>query len=386
MGELKIAYSDKKVTPWGGMKLLKDFLDHLDVFSYMKDLNIPQPQSNAGYDPNVIILGFWLSIFTGANRFSHTDWLRYDTTLQSIFELDKLPSSSTYNRFFYKFDIETNSEVFPLLQQWFLKQFDVGKLTVDLDSTVITRYGDQEGSAIGYNPKKRGRKSHHPLMAFIDQTKMVANAWLRAGNTADTNNYEAFLDENFKYEIGGITQWSKITKGLDVAEIYFQPKNSENRRRYIIVRKKVDNYPNSGGKLLFDEPTYRCNAYVTNLDLPLDQVYNIYNTRADCENRIKELKYDFGLENFALDKFYATEAAHRFMMVAYNIMALFKHQVLQTNMQLSTLRAYCFALGSWMTNHANEQVLNISLPSKKRSWMDGLFKTIKQSQKPYKYP
>lgn len=90
MGELKIQYSDKKVTPWGGMKLMKDFIDHLDVFSYIKELNIPQPNSNAGYDPNVIILGFWLSIFTGANRFAHTDWLRYDTTLQSIFEIDKL--------------------------------------------------------------------------------------------------------------------------------------------------------------------------------------------------------------------------------------------------------------------------------------------------------
>jgi hypothetical protein len=430
MGELKIAYSDKKVTPWGGMKLLKDFIDHLQIFSYLKELNIPQPNSNAGYNPNVLILGFWLSIFTGGNRFSHTDWLRYDTTLQSIFEIDKLPSSSTYNRFFYRFDIEKNAEVFPLLQQWFMNQFDVGKLTIDLDSTVITRYGGQEGSAIGYNPKKKGRKSHHPLMAFVDQTKMVANAWLRAGNTSDLNNYDAFLNEtfdvvlkdkeiglvradsgfysdaflswfekrklnyviavkfyeNFKYEIGGIKQWSKITRGLDVAQLYFKPESSDHTRRYIIVRKRVDNFPKSGGKLLFDEPTYRYSAYVTNLDLPLDQVYNIYNTRADAENRIKELKHDFGLENFALDKFYATEAAHRFMMVAYNIMALFKHQVLQTSMQLSTLRAYCFALGSWITNHANETTLNISLPSKRRSWMDGLFESIRQSQKPYKYP
>jgi hypothetical protein len=168
------------------MKLLKNFIDHLEIFSYLKQLNIPKPNSNAGYDPNILILGFWLSIFTGGNRFSHTDWLRYDATLQSIFELEKLPSSSTYNRFFYKFDIEKNSEVFPMLQQWFLDQFKVGKITLDLDSTVITRYGDQEGSVVGYNPKKRGRKSHHPLMAFIDQTKMVANAWLRAGNTADT--------------------------------------------------------------------------------------------------------------------------------------------------------------------------------------------------------
>lgn len=429
MGELKIAYSDKKVTPWGGMKLLKDFIDHLQILPYLNELNIPQPNSNRGYDPTILILGFWLSIITGGNRFSHTDWLRYDTTLQSIFELDKLPSSSTYNRFFYKFDIEKNSQIFPQLQQWFMDQFKVGKLTIDLDSTVITRYGNQEGSAIGYNPKKKGRKSHHPLMAFVDQTKMVANAWLRAGNTSDTNNYKAFLEEtfdvvlknksvglvradsgfysdkflswfekrdlnyviavkfyeNFKYEIGSIEDWSSITKGLDVAELYFKPNNTNNTRRYILVRKKVENYPNSGGKLLFDEPTYRYSAYVTNLTLPLDQVYNIYNTRADAENRIKELKYDFGLDNFALDKFYATEAAHRFMLVAYNIMALFKHEVVNSNMMLSTLRSYCFALGSWMTNHANEKVLNISLPRKRRSWMDGLFENIKQVTKPYKY-
>ena len=430
MGELKIQYSDKKITPWGGMKLLKDFMDHLGVMSHLNELNLPQPGSNRGYDPKTIILGFWLSIITGGSRFSHSDWIRYDTTLQSIFDIDKLPSSSTYNRFFYRFDMEKNSQIFPLLQQWFMNQFDTGKLTVDIDSTVITRYGDQEGSAVGYNPKKRGRKSHHPLMAFIDQTKMVANAWQRAGNTSDLNNYEAFLNEtfdvclkdkeiglvrgdsgfyadkflewfekrslnyiiavkfyeNFKYEIGSISQWSRITRGLDVAELYFKPDSSEHTRRYIIVRKKVQNYPNSGGKLLFEEPTYRYNAYVTNLDLPLDQVYNIYNTRADAENRIKELKYDFGMENFALQKFYATEAAYRFMMAAYNIMALFKHQILQTTMQLSTLRAYCFALGSWITNHANERVLNISLPKKRRAWMDGLFENVKKAQKPYRFP
>ena len=78
-----------------------------------------------------------------------------------------------------------------------MDQFKVGKLTIDLDSTVITRYGNQEGSAIGYNPKEKGRKSHHPLMAFVDQTKMVANAWLRAGNTAQIQIIIKFLEETF---------------------------------------------------------------------------------------------------------------------------------------------------------------------------------------------
>jgi hypothetical protein len=125
---------------------------------------------------------------------------------------------------------------------------------------------------------------------------------------------------------------------------------------------------------------------VTNLTLPVDQIYNIYNTRADCENRIKELKYDFGADNFCLKEFYATEASFRFIMMAYNIMALFKHQILQTNMQLKTLRAYCFAVGSWVSDHANQKVLNMALPAKRRSWMDGLFDNVKQSQIPFAYP
>ncbi len=428
MGELKIQYSDKKVSPFGGMKLLKDFIDTTNIIKDLESVDLPQPQSNAGINPIDIIQGFWLAIFTGASRYIHADWLRGDTVLQEIFGIKRLPSQSTYSRFFHKFDWEKNEEIFASLQQKFLSHVDVGALTIDLDSTVITRYGNQEGAKKGYNPKKMGRNSHHPLIAFISQTKMVANAWMRAGNTSDLNNYDAFLNETFdvalkdkeiglvradsgfysnnflkwfenrdlnyiiavkfyeniKYQIGAIERWVKITDGLDVCNLYFKPDNGE-KRRYIIVRKKVENYPNSGGKLLFDEPTYRYSAYVTNLSLPVDQIYNIYNTRADCENRIKELKYDFGADNFCLKEFYATEASFRFIMMAYNIMALFKHQVLNSNMQLKTLRAYCFALGSWITNHSNKKVLNISLPQKRRAWMDGLFDNIKNSQLPYKY-
>ena len=428
MGELKIKYSDKKVTPFGGMKLLKNFMDTTNIIEDLRSVNLPYPQSNAGIDPIDIIQGFWLSIFTGASRYIHADWLRYDTVLQEIFQIKRLPSQATYSRFFHKFSWEKNEEVFALLQQKFLSQIDVGALTIDLDSSVITRYGNQEGAAKGYNPKKMGRNSHHPLMAFIDQTKMVANALMRAGNTSDFNNYDAFLTETFdvalknkeiglvradsgfysnnflkwfeerdlnyviavkfyqniKFETGKIEKWVEITDGLEVCNMYFKPDNGE-KRRYIIVRKKIKEFPNSGGKLLFDEPTYRYSAYVTNLKLPVDQIYNIYNTRADCENRIKELKYDFGADNFCLKEFYATEASFRFIMMAYNVMALFKHQVLNSTMQLKTLRAYCFAIGSWIINHSNEQVLNMALPQKRRAWMDGLFENVKKSQIPFSY-
>jgi len=173
MVNLPIEFSDKEVTPFGGMSLMKHFLDQTGIREKLSDLDLPSPGSNRGYDPKQIIESFWLGIWTGASRYIHCDWLRNDQVLQSIFGWDEMPSQSTYSRFFGKF------------------------------SPVITRYGNQEGSAKGYNPNKRGRNSHHPLMAFVSQTRMVANAWLRPGNTADSSNCKAFMEETFDQALKG---------------------------------------------------------------------------------------------------------------------------------------------------------------------------------------
>jgi len=38
----------------------------------------------------------------------------------------------------------------------------------------MTRYGHQTGAKKGYNPNKRGRVSHHPLIAFFGELRLVA--------------------------------------------------------------------------------------------------------------------------------------------------------------------------------------------------------------------
>jgi hypothetical protein len=53
-------------------------------------------------------------------------------------------------------------------------------------------------------------------------------------------------------------------------------------------------------------------------------IWRMYRGRADCENRIKELKYDFAAENFNMKGFWATEAALNTIMLAYNLMSLLR--------------------------------------------------------------
>jgi len=52
--------------------------------------------------------------------------------------------------------------------------------------------------------------------------------------------------------------------------------------------------------------------------------------RTDAENRIKELKEDFGLESFCINSFDATEASLNWAMIAYNLMSLFRQAILRS--------------------------------------------------------
>lgn len=435
MVNLPIVYSDKPVTPFGGMALMKRFLDQVGIREYLAKLDLPEPGSNRGYSSVEIIESFWLNIWTGASRYVHCNWLRQDEVLKEIFGFREMPSQSTYSRFFGKFNQARNTEVFPKLQQWFFGQMNLGTITVDFDSTVITREGKQEGAAIGYNPNRRGRNSHHPLLAFVSESRMVANAWLRPGNTAASSNCEEFMRETFdqalagqtiglvradsgfytesllktledrdlnyiiaarvypniKNKIRALSDWVTICDGIEVREFTHRSESvaGSRERRHFVVRKEIARRPEAAGKLLFEEdfPNYRYSIYVTNLDLPVKEIWNVYNGRADCENRIKELKADFGLDSFCLRDFWACEASFRWIMVAYNLLSLFRHQALNQGNRatLATLKSQCFAIGAWSVKHARDHLLKISLPHKKRPWMNSLLEKIEGLSPPFQF-
>lgn len=123
----------------------------------------------------------------------------------------------------------------------------------------------------------------------------------------------------------------------------------------MIVRQKTSRRPDAPGKslrLFPDDEThrnYRYSAYFTNNDYAAADVWRSYRMCGDAENRIKELKADFGKDSFNLKEFYPTEAALLFSMIAYNLMSIFRLFVLQEKSQktLSTLRYRAFAIGAY---------------------------------------
>jgi len=63
----------------------------------------------------------------------------------------------------------------------------------------------------------------------------------------------------------------------------------------------------------------------------MTDLYDLYRGRADSENRIKELKHDFSIDDFVTNNFRATEACGNFIVMAYNFMSLFRHALINSN-------------------------------------------------------
>lgn len=68
-------------------------------------------------------------------------------------------------------------------------------LWIDVDSSVKTVFGKQEGVAKGYNPHKKGAFSYHPQLAFCTETKEILQGWLRTGSAYTSNGIVEFMKQ-----------------------------------------------------------------------------------------------------------------------------------------------------------------------------------------------
>lgn len=64
-----------------------------------------------------------------------------------------------------------------------------------MDSTVKGVFGSQEGARKGFNSKKKGQKSYHPLLCFIAETRECLHNWFRSGDAYSANGCTEFMKE-----------------------------------------------------------------------------------------------------------------------------------------------------------------------------------------------
>jgi hypothetical protein len=158
-----VKYTSKEITAWGGLALLKRMCDGMGLREAIAGWDLPAPGSNRGYAPVQLIEQMIVSIWCGAARFCHADITRLDATLSRLFGWARTAGHKAIVRLFQRCDLGDATRLQSSSYRWLFDKLKLTPITLDVDSTVITRWGQQiQGANKGYNPKHHGRNSHHP--------------------------------------------------------------------------------------------------------------------------------------------------------------------------------------------------------------------------------
>jgi hypothetical protein len=430
---IQIGFTDQRVSGRAGLLTFAGFL-HWHRFGPLLAQVLPhQRKSKKAIPVADLALGFVAGILAGAQKLAHVAHLRTDVMLPTLLAIKLIGSQPSFTRFFQGFDSAgKNLATFRPLWRWCMERLPsrAGGYALDLDSTrLLHEDGHQEGVQTGYT--RLGTKPClHPLLAVLEEAKLVVGFWLRPGNASCANNVVAFtldLLENKPSWVrlrlvradSGFCQpeWLDLLEskklpyivvarllkpvqrllkkellwtatdvpGTEVAEVWHQEIHWRQPRRLILLRHRLADKQaagqRTGGKTLVDCPGYLYQALVTSLPsiVPALEVWRQYNPRAGCEEVIKQLDADFALPKLCLKKFWSTEAALALAILSYNLTQLFqRHLGWMDRVTAATLRFRLFTTGGIISETGGRTTIRLAVrdPQERAWWRRLLEKTL----------
>ena len=357
-----IEATEPRLTGYGGAGLLARFLQQLHLPQSFAALpGLPQTRKAP---PAQVLVAMLYGLVLDRSRQAHLADLGADPVFLQFAGLEGILSQSALSRFLSRLRMPTAHAVLELnrtlvagARQGFA---DWPTLTFDVDSHVQTCLSRPQRSAVGFNRRRRGARSYHPLFAFCGETRDFLGGRFRPGNAADRTGALALLDElrrwlkrsgfcgrlQFRGDNGFYAGWlldaleqrdagyaivadlageglQRRLVGLEyrpldgeyaVAEFQYRAQGWKQARRMIAVRRRLDpKEPKRGKQLkLLEAEGYSFQLIVTNLALAPEEVWRFYNGRCNVENLIKEGRLGFSMDEVCSHA-YAANALHNWL-------------------------------------------------------------------------
>jgi hypothetical protein len=408
MRRFHVQFSEKNLTGNAGLVHLGRFAEKLGLSKMIQQHISIQRGDSAIYSPADVVMMLVMGVLAGAKHISHLAILRADTAIRHLFKWNDFPDDTTFGRIFRLFTPRhckelSDVEAMARRKVWSKKFF--GKITLDLDSTVRGVYGSQEGAAKGYNPKKRGQKSYHPLLCFIAETRECLHNWFRSGNAYSANGSVEFIKECFaripkrvwkivvradsaffsgdlmdyleekssqymiKVKMRGLVSllenqtWRKIKSRPGFESTVFQYKCSgwKRSRRFVAIREII---MTESDDCLFPEPKIEYNyfCYVTNMNLSPLASHKYYGKRATSENWIEWCKNHMASGSILTQDFWANSAIFQSCILAYNLMVwmMWLNNEAGFKEEPNTIRMYLIQVPAKLLHRSRQWILKLS--------------------------
>ena len=364
---VQIAASSQQITAHAGLVLVRELAGRLGVAELLDRVTVKKRKR--GYSPSQAMLALCETLVAGGDCLDDVALLRADSA-QELLRGHGLPEPTTLGRFLRRFTLGHLGQLNRALDELFGRVNSlVGRetVTLDLDATYVEHHGPV-GSRQGTRGTYTGKVAWHPLLCFVGETGEWLHAKLRNGHAAASTGATRFLgeclrrlpagariylraDEGFwgktffaECERRGITyavgapliasvrsriseiaeeEWlaSSYRDGSQVASFHWRPKTWERERRFVVRRDPAE----IGEQLSLEGREWHYWALVSNdQERTADELEGWHRAKANLENRIKEAKLGFGLDNLPCASFHANWAYLLITLLAYNLLAWLK--------------------------------------------------------------
>jgi len=375
------------------------------------------------------VLALVYVIVLGLDRIETAALLRSDTAFQYLTGLPSFPDPQTLRRFLLNAPAQLREELHRindrLLQRFIHLPEHRSRLLFDLDSTVVTAFGHQEGAEVGYNPRYRGKRSYDPLLCVEANSSFLWDVELRRGDAgtwagseellaccfvsspSDIREFRARADAGFGYgpvldmletRFAQYSVVARMTRSLkralkslrykpmnpswEIAEFEHHPHGWPHARRCIVARRLTEE--SDPEPTLFTMGRYVYRAWHTNLPLTPAGVWHFYDGRAGMERRIREIRADYALTKIPTRAFAANALYLEVIRFAYNLVTAFQRTCLPAEWQsftLSKLRHRLFWLPGELTRPHNRPTLRLANSPLIETWTEKILYRV-QNTKP----
>ena len=312
------------------------------------------------------------------HRDDDADELTNDPVMTAVLGKEALASQPTLSRFFNRMDEDTLGQMNRIMRIMRRAVYSVDPpehLLLDLDSTLLGTYGDQEGEAFNYHYQAHG---YHPLLCYDGITGDLLKAELRKGAQYCSNGSGQFMEElleELQEDFPETRLYLRGDSGFASPELYkvlekrnckyaIRLKENASLRRLAASKDaelfaKIEHLGNAiDYAAVYGEFMYQAGSWdhprrvafqiekpagqivhlftfvVTTMeDLIPEQVIQYYCGRGKMENFIKEGKGGFGFGAVSSSSMIVNANRLQMHCLAYNLFNWFRRLVLPKNMR-----------------------------------------------------
>jgi len=339
----RLKFENQKLTSFAGLVILQKFFALIGLKALLRAC-FRHLKAGKVFRRPMVFLQLIVHHLLGYRELRDGQHYRDDPLVQRLLGLKRLPDAATLSRVLKEADLKCVENLRALLRERNLeviRSLAPARITLDFDGSVQSTKRHAEGTAVGFNKKKKGARSYYPLFCTVAQTDMVFDFLHRPGNVHDSNGAKDFIldciaairealprtqievrvdsaffsDEiitlldqcgveftcsvpferlvELKRIIEQRRRWHQLDKDTGYFESPWKPQSWDRRFRFLFIRKRAKKQRKGPIQLDLFEPYeygYEFKVIVTNKTLTARQVVAFHEGRGSQEGIFGELK------------------------------------------------------------------------------------------------